>query len=177
MSLFQWCVFACAWVCVCLAVSLSTFVHKRRLIFQCTTTMFSSCSPYKQTHPCLQMKTNIDEIKLGKEYLISELNVWIKLGFLYWIKPVSIGSMSSIWENREGKTFSVFCALLFFCFIYFLFTFLSPSLCHFRVLGYITVYKSQPKDLLKYSLLANIQSYINITGRASVDKCRYMNIL
>lgn len=110
--------------CVCLSLSLSTFVHKRHLIFHSTTTMVSSCSPYKQTHPCLQMKTNIDEIKLGKEYLISELNVWIKLGFLYWIKHVGIGSMSSIWENRRQKTYSFFCAL---------FSFAMCTLLHFLV--------------------------------------------
>lgn len=80
---------------VCLSVSLSTFMHKRHFVFQHTATMVSSCSSHKQTH-CLQMKTNIDKIQLGKEYLISELNVWIKLGFLYCIKPVGIGSMSSI---------------------------------------------------------------------------------
>lgn len=99
------CVCLCVSVCVLVCFGLSTLMHKRYLIFQCTTTMVSS---YKQTHPCLQMKTNIDEIKLGKEYLISELNAWIKLGFLYWIKPVGIGSISSIWENRGGKTFSFF---------------------------------------------------------------------
>lgn len=103
----------CLCVRVCLSVSLSTFMQKRYLIFYCTSTMVSSCSPYKQTHHCLQMKTNIDEIKLGKEYLISELNVWIKLGFLYWIKPVGIGSMSSIWERRGEKAFSLLCTSLY----------------------------------------------------------------
>lgn len=80
--------------------------------------MVSSCSPCKQTQPCLQMKTNIDEIKLGKEYLISELNVWIKLGL----------SLLSLWvleachhyeKTEEGKTFFFLC-YLFLLFVYFL---------------------------------------------------------
>lgn len=105
-----------------------------------TSTMVSSCSSYKQTYPCLQMKTNIDEIKLGREYLISELHVWIKLGFLYWIKPVGIGSMSSIWENRRGKKCPF--VLLFFSLI-----FLSLRLCHSSVLG---------DNKVRFSLLALI---------------------
>ena len=125
------CVCMCVRACVCLAVSLSIFMHQRHLIFQrTTTTMVSSCSPYKQTYPCLQMKTNIDEIKLGEEYLISELNVWIKLCCLYWIKPVGIGSMSSIWENRGRKTFlfSVHCFSSVFSILLLAFTF-CPCVC------------------------------------------------
>lgn len=70
-------------MCVYLRVWDCFIVHSgawENLIFQCSTATVSSSSPYKQTHSCLQMKTNIDGIKLGKEYLISELNVWIKLG-------------------------------------------------------------------------------------------------
>lgn len=115
MSWFQVRVFLwlCTCVCVCLSVLLSTMVHQQYLIFHCTSTIASSSSRYKQTQPCLQMKINIDEIKLGKEYLISELNVWIKLGFLYWIKPVGIGSISSIWENIAGKYFFFLFAMKF----------------------------------------------------------------
>lgn len=92
---------------LCLSVSSSPSIHKQPLGF---------LLQLIQTNlPRLQTKTNIYEIKLGRKYLISELNVWIKLGFLHWMKPVSIGSMSSIWENRRRKTFSFFCVLpLFF---------------------------------------------------------------
>lgn len=51
-----------------------------------SSTMVPYCSLDKQTYLCVQMKTNIDEIKLAREYWIYELNVWIRLGFLYWIK-------------------------------------------------------------------------------------------
>lgn len=118
MSLFHKCVFACVWVCVCLSGSVSTLMHQRHLIYQCTTAMVSFCSPYKQTCPCLQMKTNIDEIKLEKEYLISELNIWIKLGCLYWIKPVGIGSTSSKWENRGVKNIFLFLCIACLCIVH-----------------------------------------------------------
>lgn len=51
-----------------------------------SSTMVPYCTLDKQTYLCVQMKTNIDEIKLAREYWIYELNVWIRLGFLYWIK-------------------------------------------------------------------------------------------
>lgn len=114
-------------VCVCLCVCVCPFhcLHscKRDILFSFSP-WFPSCSPHKQTHACLQMKTNIDEIKLEKEYLISELNVWIKLGFLYWIKPVGI---SSIWENRGEKNIFLFDALLS-CHHFYLYLLFSP--CH-----------------------------------------------
>lgn len=73
-----------------------------------SSTMVPYCSSEKQTYLCLQMKTNIDEIKLAREYWIYELNVWIRLGFLYWIKDEGSRSISSIWENRKEQRESIF---------------------------------------------------------------------
>lgn len=76
--------------------------------------MVPYCTSDKQTYLRMQMKTNIDEIKLAREYWICDLNVWIRLGFLDWIKDAGIRSISSIWENRKewrdsSFPFSVYC--------------------------------------------------------------------
>lgn len=39
--------------------------------------------------------------------MISELNVWIKLGFHYWIKPGGGKSIATILEEGDGELFSV----------------------------------------------------------------------
>lgn len=66
-----------------------------------SSTMVPYCTSDKQTYLCVQMKTNIDEIKLAREYWIYDLNVWIRLGFLYWIKPKHLINLRKQ-ERTEG---------------------------------------------------------------------------
>lgn len=70
-----------------LETNVSVFKFVRRALPGCLHSHIKRPPPrfplaaYTNKHtPCLQMETNIDEIKLGREYLISELHVWIKLG-------------------------------------------------------------------------------------------------